>query len=94
MKPTCSVNIAPPIAAKHRRQAEGEDLEVGDVVAGEAHAVLLVAHRQQQRPSLLFSSQLRTAAMQPSSRHDVDEVQDELGDVGADVPAEQRLAGR
>ena len=52
MKPTCSVNIAPPIAGHGGRQAEDEDLEVGDVVAGEADAILLVAHRDQDAAEL------------------------------------------
>ena len=35
-----------------RGHAEGEDLEVGDAVAGEADAVLLVAHRDQDAAEL------------------------------------------
>ena len=59
MKPTCSVNIAPPIAADRGGQAEHEDLEVGDVVAGEAHAVLLVAHRHQDAAELAREHEAR-----------------------------------
>ena len=59
MKPTCSVNIAPPTAAMARRQAEDEDLEVGDVVAGEPHAVLLVAHRHQDAAELARDDEAR-----------------------------------
>ena len=33
MKPTCSVNMAPPMRRQHGRVDEGEGLEVGDVVA-------------------------------------------------------------
>ena len=59
MKPTCSVNIAPPIAAKTAASAEGEDLEVGDVVAGEADAVFLLAHRHQDAAELGQPDELR-----------------------------------
>ena len=52
MKPTCRVNIAPPIAASMAATHEHEGLEVRDVVAGEAHAVFLVAHREQQAAEL------------------------------------------
>ena len=52
MKPTCKVNMAPPIPAIADAQAEDEDLVVGDVVTGEAHAVFLVAHGDQDAAEL------------------------------------------
>ena len=51
-----------------RREAEDEDLEVGDVVAGEADAVFLVAHRHQDAAELAVSRRTARASMQPSSR--------------------------
>ena len=89
MKPTCSANIAPPMRGDGRRQAEHEDLEVGDVVAGEPHPVLLVAHRQQDAAELARRHEARQehgAEQQEAA----EEVEDVLGAVGADVPAEQR----
>ena len=78
-------------AAEHRGEAEDEDLEVGDVVAGEAHPVFLVAHRQQQPAELARSGSSAQSRMRAEQQHDVDEVEDVLGRVGADVPAEQGL---
>ena len=90
MKPTCRVNIAPPIAAIAGGEAEDEDLEVCDVVAGEAHPVLLVAHRDQDAPELAVDAPRARAASHASSRPQHDEIEDVFGVVGADVPAEQR----
>ena len=59
MKPTCSVNIAPPIAANDGGDAEREDLEIRDAVAGEPDAILLVAHRHQDAPELGVADELR-----------------------------------
>ena len=71
-------------------QAEHEDLEAGHVVAGEAHAVFLVAHGQQQRAELaLLDPQAQQHAAQQHGTAEV--VQDVLGAVGADVPAQQGL---
>ena len=73
MKPTCSANIAPPIAGEHGGDAEGEDLEVGDAVAGEADAVLLLAHRHQDAAELQWRM---NCAMTDAGeqQHDLDEV--------------------
>ena len=70
-------------------KAEDEDLEVGDVVAGEPHPVLLVAHRHQDAAELARSDEARQehgAEQQEAA----DEVEDVFRAVGADVPAEQR----
>ena len=67
MKPTCRVNSAPPMPDSAARQAEDEDLEHRHVVAGEAHAVFLVAHRQQQRAELAASGSSAHSTMLPSS---------------------------
>ena len=76
MKPTCRVNIAPPIAAKAGREAEDEDLEVGDVVAGEADPVLLVAHRHQDAAQLAAADELgqQDAADQQAAADEVEDV--------------------
>ena len=67
MKPTWSANIAPPIAAKIAADAEGEDLEVGDAVAGEADPVLLFAHRHQDAAELRVSRMNCAMQMQTNS---------------------------
>jgi len=76
--------------AKCGRQAEREDAEVGDVVAGEAHPVFLVAHRQQERAGLagLYPAHSRMLAIQQGHAQVVENV---LAWVGARVPAEHRL---
>ena len=55
-----------------------EHLELGDVVAGEAHAVLLVPHGQQQ-PAELADSIQRVKHHAADQQDAVDEVQDVLG---------------
>src|ERR1700681_2080515 len=74
---------------EHRGGAEREDLEVGDAVAGETDAVFLLAHRHQDAAELGQADRLRCddAAEQ---QHHFDEIQDEFGVVGADIPAVQR----
>ena len=59
MKPTCRVNIAPPIAANAAAKQNTNDLEIRDVVTGEAHPVLLVAHRHKDAPQLAAADELR-----------------------------------
>ena len=71
MNPTCSANMAPPMAAKMAADAEGEDLEVGDAVAGEADPVLLFAHRDQDAAELRVPDELRDEdadEQQPTSK--------------------------
>src|ERR1022692_337857 len=76
-------------SAQRRRKTKCGDLEHRNVVAGKAHAVLAVAHRQQH-----FS---RLAGEQPLRRQDAQQQQDAGGEVKnvlraltADVPAPHR----
>ena len=89
MNPTCRVNIAPPIAAMAAARQNTKILNVGDVVAGEPDAVLLVAHRDQDAAELAGDdvAAQEHAAEQQEAAHEIEDV---LGEVGADVPAEQR----
>jgi len=75
MKPTCSANIA--------------RLEVGDVVAGEADAILLVAHRDQDAPELAHGDEARQQHGAEQKKA-ADEIEDVFRAVWTDVPAEQR----
>ena len=59
MKPTSSVNMRAADRGEDRGRAEGEDLEIGDAVAGEADAVLLLAHRHQDAAELGQADELR-----------------------------------
>jgi hypothetical protein len=77
MKPTLQREHRAADRGEHGGDAEREDLEVGDAVAGEAHPVLLVAHRHQDAAELGVPDELgdrrcrRTAA-------DLEEVEDDL----------------
>src|SRR5205085_9547103 len=67
---------------------EGKDLEIGNAIAGEADAVLLLAHRDQDAAELCQADELRRHDATEQQDH-LYEVEDELGVIGADVPAVQ-----
>ena len=53
MKPTCSVNMAPPMAAYMAAQREHQDLDTRYIVASEQNSLFPVSHCEQSRPNLL-----------------------------------------
>src|SRR5258705_6952295 len=69
--------------------AEGEDLEIGDAVAGEADPVFLVAHRDQDAAELRVPDELGDEDADEQQAY-LEEVEHDLGVVGTDVPALQR----
>ncbi len=76
------------MAAKIARDAESEDLEVGDAVAGEADPVLLVAHRNQDSAEFRAPDEVGDEDAEEQAAH-LEEVEDDLGVVGADIPSLQ-----
>ena len=79
-----------PADARHRRrQAEHEDLVVGDVVARKADAILLVARGDQDAAKLAgeYEASEEHGAEQ---QHAADEIENVFRTVGPDVPTQQR----
>src|SRR5207302_7252032 len=68
--------------------AEGEDLEIGDAVAGEANPVLLVAHRDQDAAELRVPDELGDEDANEQAA-DLEEVEHDLGVIRPDVPSLQ-----
>ena len=88
MKPTFKANIAPPIRGEHRGDAKSEYLEVGDAVAGEPDAILLVAHRHQDAAQLRMPDELGDEDAD-EEQADLEEIEHDLGVIRPDVPALQ-----
>ncbi len=74
MKPTCRVNIAPPIAANAAAKQNTKILKSATDVAGEAHPVFLVAHRYQDAAQLAAADELREQDSRRSAGRRIDEV--------------------
>ena len=73
---------------EHGGDAEGEDLEIRDAVAGEADAIFLVAHRDQDAAELRVADELRDEDAAEQAGH-LEEVEHDLGVVRPDVPSLQ-----
>src|ERR1700761_4189043 len=74
---------------KYRTHAKREDLEIRDAIAGETDAIFLLAHRHQNSSELGQANELRGDNARKQHEH-LDEIENELGVIGADVPAEKR----
>ncbi len=88
MKPTCSVNIAPPMAENSAATQKTKILKFGDVVAGEAQTVLFIPHGNQNAAQLAIRD-VATGHHAAYQQDAIEEVEDVLGVIGADIPAVQ-----